>query len=233
MSDIYHWFEAMHQGTISDWAVALGTLALACATFGVARAAVKTLKQNKLLVEATQKLVESNKMLIENEERHHQENLRPLCVFDHPGNLLNAIEKESLNGKLCVKIDSDVENRGYGVAKSVNIVIRLEEPLWEGRLALGPIASMGRYFNRVNRQKGDYFPVDLNQYKGDAEQIPGFPTDIDWVLYLEYEDIFNNRFYTAYVHSKIGSSTDIYFDDGQLPPIESDKYLAMIPNMDL
>lgn len=37
MSDIYHWFEAMHQGTISDWAVALGTLALACATFGVAR----------------------------------------------------------------------------------------------------------------------------------------------------------------------------------------------------
>ena len=231
MSAICYWL-AIHQW-VGTWAVAVGTLALAAATVLVACAAVRTLKQNKLLVDETHRLVESNNKLIEAEERHHQENLRPLCVFDHPGDLLNVIGRKFLNDDLCVKIDSDIQNRGYGVAKSVNIVIRLKEPLLEGRLTLGPIASMGRYFNRVDRQEGDYFPVSFNQDTVDAAQIPDFPNNIDWVLYLEYEDIFNNLFYTAYVNSKIGSSAGIYFDDGQLPPIESDKYLAMIPNMDL
>ena len=82
MSGICHWFAVIHWGKIADWAVAMGTLALAGATFWVARAAVKTLEETRRLVDETHNLVMSNNKIIESEERHHQENLRPICIFE-------------------------------------------------------------------------------------------------------------------------------------------------------
>lgn len=109
MSGIYHWFAAIHWGKIADWAVAMGTLALAGATFWVARAAVKTLEQNKLLVEETHRLVEINKILIENEERHHQEAMSPFVLVDFDaGEDLNIIDVNNL-----LNIDSIHENKLY------------------------------------------------------------------------------------------------------------------------
>jgi hypothetical protein len=106
---------------LQTWLLPGATFALACGTVGLAwytrkmaKSTEKALEQNARLVKETHDLVESNKVLVESEERHHQENLRPLCVFAYTGNLQNILKLDMMNGSNRVIINSDIENKGRG-----------------------------------------------------------------------------------------------------------------------
>ncbi|MHB8354910.1 MAG: hypothetical protein ACYDCF_10825 [Burkholderiales bacterium] len=91
---------------LQTWLLPGATFALACGTVGLAwytrkmaESTERALEQNARLVEETHDLVENNKVLVESEERHHQENLRPL-VFIDPSNLIAGEVCEHLFGEV-------------------------------------------------------------------------------------------------------------------------------------
>ena len=226
MSGIYHWLAAVHWGRVGTWALAIGTFSLAFFTWRVSRAAIKTLDQNKLLVVETHRLVEGNNTLIESEERHHKENLRPLCVFAHTGNLHNILTLDMRNGRNRVIIDSDIENKGNGVAKAIKIIFRLASPRCEGCLTLGPLASGSKYFNGAEKHYSETIPLELS-CKNDSNILhTDFLLQQQWAIYMEYEDIFNAKFYTIYI--KNDSNADIEFSSDPLPSLEDDEILERL-----
>ena len=194
----------MHRGTISDWAVALGTLALACATFWVARAAVKTLEQNKLLVDETHRLVEGNKILIENEERHHQENLRPLCVLEPTEpkignvgtNMFADVDSYSTTRDIGITyLSAKIFNKGNGPAVNVRIRFYANPATGPCISTIGTIASGQNYCiyngNRALVPMKIYAnPVDVNNVLKIIKS--------DWIICLTFEDIFGNQFYSIH-----------------------------------
>jgi hypothetical protein len=113
VSDTCHWLAAVHWGQAGTWALAIGTFLLAFFTWLVSRAAIKTLEQNKALVDETRRLVEINNNLVENEEKHYKERLTPYVVFKIVGSPVISIEKISirLEGKL----------RNYGMGMAINV----------------------------------------------------------------------------------------------------------------
>lgn len=226
MSDTCHWLAAIHWGRVGTWALAIGTFSLAFFTWRVSRAAVQTLEENKRLVDETHRLVESNNKLVVSEERHHQENLRPLCVFSYTGNLHNVLNYDTRNGSSRVIINSDIENKGNGVAKAIKIIFRLESPRCEGSLILGPVASGSKYFNGAEKHYSETIPLELS-CKED-KKIPHIDLFLEqqWVIYIEYEDIFNAKFYTSYINNDSGA--DIAFGSGQLLCLEDDKLLERL-----
>ncbi|MDX5934730.1 hypothetical protein [Acidithiobacillus thiooxidans] len=202
----------------------IATTALACFTYRMAKSTEKALKQNAQLVAETHELVESNKILVENEERHHQENLRPLCVFSYTGNLHNILRIDRSNNM--VIINSDIENKGNGVAKSVKIIFRLGSPRCEGCLQLGPVAAGSKYVNGIEKQHSEIFPLELSCIEA-GEIVPtDFFLQQDWVIYIECEDIFNHKFYTIYV--KNDNTADIKFSNDPLPSLKDDNILERL-----
>lgn len=202
--------------------LALSTAALACFTYKMAQSTEKALKQNARLVEETHDLVESNKVLVESEERHHQENLRPLCVFSYTGNLYNVLNYDTRNGSSRVIINSDIENKGNGVAKSIKIIFRLESPRCEGTLTLGPVASGSKYFNGAEKHYSETIPLELSCKENKKILHIDFFMQHQWIIYIEYEDTFNTKFHTCYI--KNDSSADITFSSGPLPRLEDEKF---------
>ena len=202
--------------------LALSTAALACFTYKMAQSTEKALKQNARLVEETHDLVESNKVLVESEERHHQENLRPLCVFSYTGNLYNVLNYDTRNGSSRVIINSDIENKGNGVAKSIKIIFRLESPRCEGTLTLGPVASGSKYFNGAEKHYSETIPLELSCKENKKILHIDFFMQHQWIIYIEYEDTFNTKFHTCYI--KNDSGADITFSSGPLPRLEDEKF---------
>ena len=202
--------------------LALSTAALACFTYKMAQSTEKALKQNARLVEETHDLVESNKVLVESEERHHQENLRPLCVFSYTGNLYNVLNYDARNGSSRVIINSDIENKGNGVAKAIKIIFRLESPRCEGTLTLGPVASGSKYFNGAEKHYSETIPLELSCKENKKILHIDFFMQHQWIIYIEYEDTFNTKFHTCYI--KNDSGADITFSSGPLPRLEDEKF---------
>jgi len=206
--------------------LALATGALACFTYKMAKSTEKALEQNARLVEETHELAESTKVLVESEERHHQENLRPLCVFAHTGNLYNILTLDMRGGRNRVIIDSDIENKGNGVAKAIKIIFRLDSPRCEGCLTLGPLASGSKYFNGAEKHYSEVIPLELSCNNDREIHHIDFFLQQQWVIYIEYEDIFNAKFYTIYI--KNDSNADIEFSSDPLPSLGDDEILKRL-----
>ncbi|MBU2860266.1 hypothetical protein HF290_07580 [Acidithiobacillus ferrooxidans] len=130
--------------------LAIATAALACFTYKMAKSTEKALEQNARLVEETHDLVESNKVLVESEERHHQENLRPL-VFIDPTDLMAGEVCEHLFGEVTpistandgfiLPLNGLVVNRGLGPAFNVRVVYRKHPEPYDFETIIPPIAA--------------------------------------------------------------------------------------------
>ena len=225
MSGICHWFAVIHWGKIADWAVAMGTLALAGATFWVARAAVKTLEETRRLVDETHNLVMSNNKIIESEERHHQENLRPICIFeldpDPIGSIVTILQQSGSRIKGCIV------NKGRGVAVEGEVYLVLPAP--QAYLAIRFQAvghnefwyKMSYYDHSQNSTKTEYFIIPLLWCNEEcARKVLEAFVNRDIVIFIRYTDIFGNFFITEQKMRKDTGQFDITLREGGSVPLD-------------
>ncbi len=218
---------------LQTWLLPGATFALACGTVGLAwytrkmaQSTEKALEQNARLVEETHELVESNKILIQNEDRHHQENLRPLCIFHYNnfnGNYNTFLSAVDINTFLVVSVKSNILNVGNGPAKQVFAILRTVLPLNECKFVLDPLAANSHY-SRDGGAGHMGFNFNLRREDYNAYSASDFLSHCDWVIYIECRDIFGNGFHTAYV--KDGTRLEIWFFDGPVPTLENDPFLT-------
>jgi hypothetical protein len=220
VSAFYHWLGVVHWGRVSTWALAIGTFLLAFFTWLVSRAAIKTLDQNKSLVDETHRLVESNNSLIEIEERHHQENLRPICVFqsEKGGSEVFSITFPSIRGFIV--------NKGRGA--SIEGVLYIILPSSLSYISI-PFPTLGhgdrwveeeRYNLQTKSYKKEYFIPLINCDNTSAGAVQKAFDDREIVFLLEYKDLFGSKLLTEQKMNK---------DNGQFSIMltKEDKSLSM------
>ncbi len=168
-----------------DALTGIGTIALAIATFVVIKQTVAAKKD---------------------EERRHQEQFRPVCVFIRPVSsdprdpneqliVVNQNIRPNFNkGLLYIKMA--LRNVGPGTALNVRISLRIPSmgQLHLNRYELWPLAPQ-----QIVPQNADWcIPIQLsNKFnQTDFASIEGQR----WELILEYEDVFGNTFHS--IHRK-------------------------------
>lgn len=223
MSGICYWFAAIHWGKVADWAVAVGTLALAGATLRVASAAVKTLEENRRLVDETHNLVESNNKIIESEERRHQENLRPICIFElnsfSYGKVIHTPHQNVSH------IDGRIFNKGRGIAIEGDVyfvlptlrsylVIKFQaighDELWHKTVTES-------YLNGYRKIENVSVPVLWCNEECAQKFIQAFENR-DVVIFIRYRDIFGNYYITEQkMRSDTGQFDIALREDGAIP----------------
>ncbi|MHB1707267.1 MAG: hypothetical protein ACYCSH_14685 [Acidithiobacillus sp.] len=173
--------------------LAIATAALACFTYKMAKSTEKALEQNARLVEETHDLVESNKVLVESEERHHQENLRPICVFER--DLTSPIVNCDRGS---VRLGGSVVNKGHGA--SVEGILYLILPSSTTYLSIG-LPTLGRgdrwletnYYNTVHKlMTEDIFIPVLNCDVGCARTLLRAFEKNEVIIFIKYKDVFGN-----------------------------------------
>jgi hypothetical protein len=201
---IVHWFCSIHWGRAGTWALAIGTFLLAFFTWRVSRAAVKTLEENKRLVDETHQLAESNKVLIESEERHHQESLMPLCVlkpFDPKLGEVGAKIFYSQNeyretiDVFIFYLTAKIENNGSGPA--LDVLINFDSNVLSGSTRIGTIGAGGEFC--VHDGTRPLVPLKLVFTNNlSKEYVIKNLINSDWKLCIEFSDIFGNKYHTVH-----------------------------------
>jgi hypothetical protein len=199
VSAFCHWLAAVHWGQAGTWALAIGTFSLACFTYKMAKSTEKTLEQNKLLVD-------SNNMLIEKEERHHQENLMPLCVLEPTEPKIGDVGRQLFADVKGYNKTKDVAifylagkiiNKGTGPALNVKIKFYTNcnsEPI---ETQVGTIAVAGSYCiydNKRHLVPMKVFMDDRTYGHDNAVRT----IESEWVLCILFEDVFGNKFYSVH-----------------------------------
>ncbi|WP_075323097.1 hypothetical protein [Acidithiobacillus albertensis] len=209
--------------------LAIFTGVLAYFTYRMAKSTENALKQNAQLVAETHELVESNKTLVESEERHHQENLRPLCYIK-PTSLRMGHICDDIFGDLepylnasvgpVLSINGTLENVGLGPAKNVSVILRRFPEKDEFRCNYGPIDAHGSFF--VTSKYGYSVPLPL---LGNTSNLRA--TDVvrssSLVIYVEFEDFFGKIFHTT--HRKYRDHFYDGFSTGKVPDISETIFL--------
>ena len=202
---------------------------MACFTYKTAKSTEKALEQNARLVAETHELVESNKILVESEERHHQENLRPLCYIK-PNSLRMGHVCDDIFGDLepyvavsagpVLSINGTLENVGLGPAKNVSVILRRFPEKDEFRCNYGPIAAHGNFF--ITSKYGYSVPLPLlgNTSNLRATDVVRFGSV---VIYVEFEDFFGNIFHTT--HRKYRDHLYDGLSPGKVPDISETVFL--------
>ena len=198
---------------LQTWLLPGATFALACGTVGLAwytrkmaESTEKALEQNARLVAETHELVESNKVLVENEEKHHQQNLMPLCVLeptepkigDAGRQLFADVHGYEKTKDIAIFYASEkIINKGTGPALNVRIKFYNNCKTNPMITNIGTIAAGESYCVYDNKRP----LVPLKVYM-DARTY-GINSAVrtiesDWVLCILFEDIFGNEYYSVH-----------------------------------
>jgi hypothetical protein len=218
VSGICHWLAAVHWGRVGTWALAIGTFSLAFFTWRVSRAAIKTLDQNKLLVDETHRLVESNNTLIESEERHHQENLRPICVFelDVKGPEVFSTSFTGIRGFIANKgLGASVEGILYLILPSLMSYLSIKFPT----LGHGDRWVETEYYNMMTKcyKKNIFVPL-VNCDDSYAGAVQKALNERELIIIIKYKDLFGNWLITEQKMNKANGQFDMTLrDDGAVP----------------
>jgi len=178
---MFHYLDSLKP--LWDAMTGIGTISLAVATFIV---------------------ILQGRRLRKNDDQHHQDALRPICILTpydgvdprHWRDTLLTIETEAPRPSFgIIKIECFLRNVGPGPALRLGIMFRFHdmaeyttEP-WE----LGPLQA-GEC--RGSKDEPLRVPIQFLPEFNDQDfaQLPGRP----WELILVYEDAFENRFYTMH-----------------------------------
>lgn len=205
----------VHWGRVGTWALAIGTFLLAFFTWRVSRAAIKTLDQNKSLVDETHRLVESNNLLIKIEERHHQENLRPICVFEFEEGVSHAFS-----------ISGSIVNKGRGA--SIEGVLYIILPSSLSYISV-PFPTLGNGDRWVEKELYDreaklhtkyYFIPLINCDDTSARAVRKAFDDREIVFFLEYKDLFGSKLLTEQKMNKDNGQFSIMLTKEDKVPID-------------
>lgn len=175
--------------------LALATAALACFTYKMAQSTEKALEQNARLVEETHELVESNKVLVENEEKHHQDLLKPLCT------LLRSVEDGTLeNTSLFVgpntedsflSIRASIVNKGVGPALNCECYFAITGHNQCVRKIMPPLTINEKWCERNSLGDVVIFSFTLESTK---QIIKTAISERDWAIYTQYYDILGKGY---------------------------------------
>lgn len=200
--------------------LAIATVALAYFTYKMAKSTENALKQNAQLVAETHELVKSNEALVENEEKHHQENLMPLCVVEPTEPEIGDIGEKMFaylghfNNALDIKVaylSAKITNKGNGTALNVKIKFYVNCFTHPISTSVGAIASGESYC--IYNGKRPLVPMKIytNKQKPLQDDIVRI-TKSDWVICLTFEDVFGNEFYS--IHKKDTENIFVEFGKG-------------------
>ena len=180
----------MDSATLSAYstaAAAVATSIVALLTYKALRDGQRQRKESKKQFTDTQEAT----------ERHHQDSFRPVVVLA-PSNPMDTLVGSNLvsadaNVKI-IKLECTALNIGSGAALNLKLSVRGEGRTGFGASrALSPMAAGDTLKNRndhilINVQFNDQFNI------ADLSNLPhGY-----WVVAIEYEDIFGNRFHTLH-----------------------------------
>lgn len=180
---------------ISTLVLAVVTAIMAAVTAWMARNTKKALKQNDELRSETNKHYEQTRA---QGQQHHEDGFRPLLILAPAGGVgssdrRNLIYVENQIGSQKVFINGPIQNIGDGPALNVQIFVRKDERTGFGpSMELSPIAGGGHL---VPHASGFVLPV-LNEVLNHAD-LDGLWAG-SWIIVLEYQDIFGNRFHTLH-----------------------------------
>lgn len=173
-----------------------GTLAAAVATAVMAWLTYEAVKESKdQRIEATRRFEDARKR----DQQHHQDQFRPLlmAVFGDgaPADRLDIVTTSNPTDTYpAVYVKCSVQNIGVGPALNVRLSVRKDGITGFGPTReLAPIAAKGILAGTDGRFR---LPVIYHQGFKDAD-LPGLPGSL-WVLVLEYEDVFGNKFHTLH-----------------------------------
>jgi hypothetical protein len=206
----------MSEMTIENWI----DLALAIvASLSAAVTAFMAIKTRDLARYTKDLAVETKDTLGQN-ERHHQESLRPLCISEFPGSnpgmflgMKQAVHTEYGNELPVVQLTGKLTNKGFGPALEIYFYIvdgggyRLTYPIFL-KEALGPqevfeISAMIKPTNLI----GTYH----NDGRGDTWRAnfgPDFVLSDGYYLVISYRDIFETEFSTIYARGRPQNTQD-------------------------
>lgn len=182
---------------VGTWVAALITLGMAIVTAVMAsltREAVEESKKQRS--EAKRQFDDTRKR----EAQHHQDQFRPLLVVVPPGDgaatdrmgFVTASAPNETPPSVFVKCT--IQNIGVGPALNVRLSVRKDGISGFGPTReLAPIATNGMLAGTDGQFR---LPVVYHQGFRDAD-LPGLPGSL-WVLVLEYEDVFGNKFHTLH-----------------------------------
>jgi hypothetical protein len=203
--------------------LAIATAALACFTYKMAKSTERALEQNARLVEETHDLVESNKVLVESEERHHQENLRPLCILeptepvmgDYVKKIFGDLEQNE-DGSMgyMLPLRAILSNKGLGPALNVKVVLMKMPEKVVFVTDVPPIAAKTDWF--ITSRFGYIVPLLLKLRANQAE-VKAMLKAGTWVIFVEFEDIFGKKFYS--LHEKNDDHFFLRVAEGNIPSV--------------
>ncbi|MDD5279045.1 hypothetical protein [Acidithiobacillus sp.] len=214
-------------GLLRTWLLPVATFLLACCTFGLAwytkemaKSTKKALKQNAQLVAETHELVESNKILVEQDDKHHQENLMPLCVIEPTEPEIGDIGRKmfadlgSFNNTLDIYVaflSAKISNKGNGTALNVKIKFYVNCSTHPIITSVGAIASGESYCIYDHKRPLVPMKIYMNKQKTLQDDIVRI-INSDWVICLTFEDVFGNEFYS--IHKKDTENIFVGFGKG-------------------
>jgi hypothetical protein len=185
----------MDHGTaeaITAWGTAIGALATAVMAFFTWRAIRNGQDERK---ETNKHYAETRKQ----ENEHHQDAFRPLVVLA-PHDVMSTLNRNDVlspdpNGKtLMVKLIA--HNVGTGPALNIQLSVRSE-----GRTGFGPSRALAPLAAGANASNDrHYILIDVNFTDSFNFADLANISNGHWVIVLEYDDIFGNRFYTLHSH---------------------------------
>lgn len=192
-------------GTAIDWdaVTAVSTVVLAAVTFLMVIATVwmawntgRALKQNNDLRDDANLHYKQTR---EQDQQHHQDEFRPVLILTAPGGVTAPARSGLVSVLLlmqapAVLIYSPIKNIGNGLALNIRMSIRKDEVTGFGpTIEFAPIAA-GDHLAPF----GDCFelPVTASAHLNEAD-LKTLPSG-SWLIVLEYEDVFGNRFYTLH-----------------------------------
>lgn len=176
-----------------SFATAVGTLALAAATYAIIRQG--------------QKLREDSELQRKDTERQHQDRLKPICVltpydfvdsWNKRGDLIKAIAPNSDNpGFGRVLVHCSLRNVGTGPAVHLRLKFRfLDKDGWSTEpWELSPLGS-GEQYGSLSAPL--VIPVRLGGAFNQTD-FDGLANNL-WEIWLEYQDVFGRKFQS--IHSK-------------------------------
>lgn len=220
--------------------------ALAFFTYKMAKSTEKALEQNARLVAETHELVESNKILVESEKRHHRENLRPFCFLEPCAAEIGKINigifgepepahPEGYKG-LAIPMNARLRNIGLGPAISIElrIIIMSDQnetgcpPMVISR-TIPPMTAQSEWYGSSTDILDPFPTVPRAEIKKalsisvfhrtlmNPEDFQSMIANSGWLIFVIYEDIFRNKFYSQ--HDKHPNLFFTKVTEGQPPDI--------------
>lgn len=185
-----HWDAVTAVATV---VLAVVTLLMVIATVWMAWNTGRALKQNNDLRDDANLHYQQTR---EQDQRHHEDEFRPVLTLAPPAGVganaranLFSVEYQPVQRAL---IHCPIQNIGGGLALNIRMSLRKDEIAGFGpTIELVPIAGgatfVPNHSHFVLPAPSIFNPAELDTLRGGA-----------WVIVLEYEDIFGNRFHTLH-----------------------------------